>query len=150
MSATAADLAEYETLTLKSAKMSEELRIVEARRDELRRRIIGNETVSPVVTVKPVKRDRKNRKRKPVQALTAWERINRTPTLAINAVVEVVKMLGRATNQQVASALNMSVETASLRLSTAARQGWLRRVAQGVYEVAPLGGVMVPAKEDGK
>jgi hypothetical protein len=134
-------LAEYDDLTVMEVKLEAELTKVRQRRDELRSLFLGNVTEVADPTPVPVETPKKATKdRKP---LSQWERLARKPPLALRSTIEAVKQFGQATNKQIAEKLKIPIGTASLRLSRAAREGWLSRVAQGVYEVEPLGGVMV-------
>jgi hypothetical protein len=134
-------LARYELLTVSATQLKSEWEAVEAERDEIRREILGE----PVV-VKDSAASSDKKADKPRKVLSAWERLRRQPPPALKATVAVVKELGTATNKAVAEKLGVSVIAASLRLSRAARDGFLNRVAQGAYEVNPLGGVMIPPK----
>lgn len=58
------------------------------------------------------------------------------PPLALRAAINLVRQLGTASNKQVAEKLGLPLPAASLRLSRAAREGWIRRVSQGIYEVS--------------
>jgi len=135
-------LAEYEALTVKATKLQGELEEVEHRREEIRKMLLGAtpEVVQAFHEAKLVKDNAK-------KGLSAWERLRREPPEGIKSTVAVVKELGRATNKQVAEKLDIPTSAASLRLSRAARDGWLRRVAHGYYEVEPLAGVMTPKKK---
>lgn len=131
-------LAEYDALLIREQKLLEELEAIRARRAELRRVLIGDAAVGT-----PPTHETRDEKNKSVKSLSSWERLGRKPTLAIGAVVDFVKARGKATNGEVATALGISIQLASLRLSVATKQKWLRRVSQGVYEIDPLGGSMV-------
>jgi hypothetical protein len=115
-------LAEYDGLTVKQAKLEAELEAIKLRRDQLRAVLLGGSTVRT-----PKKNDER--------PLSALQRLTRQPPKALKGVIEIARELGRVTNQQVAEKLNIPIETASLRLSRATREGFLTRVAQGVYEV---------------
>lgn len=121
-------LAEYDALTIEQAKLREKLAAIEARREELRTILFGQPAS-----------EGKAKADKPVKVSTVWDRIKREPPKALAGVVEVVTKLGRAKNAQVAQALGITIEAASLRLSRAVKEGYLRRVAQGVYEADSLG-----------
>lgn len=131
--------AEYDSLTTKQVKLEAELSHVRQRREELRIKFLGGVTPAAVETT-PAPDDMTPIKK---TGLSSWERLVRKPPRALQSTIEVVRQLGRATNKQVAEKLNIPLGTASLRLSRATKDGWLARVGQGVYEVAPLGGVMV-------
>jgi hypothetical protein len=133
------DLAEYDSLTTKQVKLEAELAKVRERREELRIKFLGG-VIPAAVEMTPATIEATPTKKK---GLSVWERISRKPPRALQSTVEVVRQLGRATNKQVAEKLGIPLGTASLRLSRATKDGWLSRVGQGVYEVEPLGGVMV-------
>jgi putative AbiEi antitoxin of type IV toxin-antitoxin system len=136
-------LAHYDALTSKASQLENELAAVEREREKVRRVLLGdNLEVTDPISLEPTPKLDKS-----VKGLSAWERIGRGPPEALKSTVAVVKQLGRATNKQVANKLGIPVSAASLRLSRAARDGFLERVAQGIYEVHPLGGVMMPSKK---
>lgn len=134
-------LAKYEALTVRSTQLKGELEVIESEREEIRRELLGEP-----VGDSDVKTSNKTDKTK--MGLSALERVRREPPRALKAAVAIVKELGTATNKQVAEKLGVSSAAASLRLSRAARDGWLDRVAQGAYVVNSLGGVMIPPKKE--
>ena len=135
------ELAEYDSLTTKQVKLEAELAQVRQRREELRVKFIGGGATSTPVETTPASTAITSAPTK--KGLSTWERLARKPPRALQGVIEVVRQLGKATNKQVAEKLGITVAAASLRLSRATKDGWLSRVDQGVYEVEPLGGVMV-------
>jgi hypothetical protein len=139
-------LAEYDKLTAEELHLSEKLEALRERRSAIRQMMLGDnisitENIPPASTVaehpKVLKR---------VRQLSSWERIRRQPPEALRSTVALVAKLGKATNKEVAEALGIPTSTASLRLSRAARDGFLNRVAQGIYEVDPVGRVLGPTK----
>jgi hypothetical protein len=125
-------LAEYDTLTVERERVNEKLKAIDTRRNELRDILFGEpKPQTPEET--PNKKTRRQRR-----PLSVWERLKRTPPPALVSVVELVRERGQVRNQDVAEALNLSIEKASLRLSRAVRLNFLRRVAHGLYEIEPL------------
>ncbi len=106
---------EYDALTIRETELAAELERVRTRRQQLRETLFGE------------------RKSKPDTRPTVWQRLGKEPPLALEKVIEVVERLGRATNAEIAKELGIPVQTASLRLSRAVKEGFLRRVAQGTY-----------------
>jgi transcriptional regulator with XRE-family HTH domain len=132
-------LAEYEDLIGQRARHQDKLAQIDLRLDELRSIILGQDVApekspTPEVEQSPVRPAKKGP--------SHWERLaamRRGPPKSLAPVVAVVKTKGRVKNAEVAETLGITIEVATLKLSRAVKQGYLRRVAQGTYEVEPLG-----------
>jgi hypothetical protein len=139
-------LAEYDKLTVEELHLVNKLETLRERRSAIRQMMLGdNISVTDNMPSTNIAAEAPTVLRK-VKRLSSWDRIRRQPPEALRSTVALVAKLGKATNKEVAEALGIPTSTASLRLSRAARDGFLNRVAQGIYEVDLVGRVLGPAK----
>jgi hypothetical protein len=131
-------LDEYEGLTLKCAKLREQLRDAEQRRDEVRALLTANEEppgeAQKSAASGAVKPPTKSAKRKSV-----YEHMRRKPPAqAVKEVYDLAKERGKIHVQDVVARFNLAPGAAALRLSRAVKAGWLVRSAHGLYEPDPM------------
>jgi hypothetical protein len=136
-------VAEYENLIVQRAKASDQaeesarqfakqLAEMDGRLAELRATLFGHPiTTTTATTPKSVYAHMKEN-----ASATATTAVEQASPAIASVVIAIKKLGGKAKNQAVAEELGITSGAAAIRLSIAARDGWIRRVAHGEYEAS--------------